>query len=46
LGRFHSSGPVVSSDQAITTLTLAERLAVGYGGGDPFVMAWREELFL
>jgi len=27
-------------------LTLAERLAVGYGGGDPFVRAWREELFL
>jgi hypothetical protein len=35
-----------SRDRAITALTLAGRLAVGYGGDDPFVMAWREELFL
>ena len=33
-------------NQAITALTLAERLAVGYGDDDPFVMGWRKELFL
>ena len=33
-------------DQAITALTLAERLAVGYGDDDPFVKTWRKELFL
>jgi hypothetical protein len=33
-------------NQAITALTLAERLAVGYGDDDPFVKSWREELFL
>jgi len=27
-------------------LTLAGRLAIGYGGDHPFVMAWRKELFL
>jgi hypothetical protein len=32
--------------QAITALTLAERLAVGYGDDDPFVKSWRAELFL
>jgi hypothetical protein len=31
-------------DQAITALTLAERLATGHGDDDPFVVAWREEL--
>jgi hypothetical protein len=31
---------------AITALTLAERLAVGYGDNDPFVKSWRAELFL
>jgi hypothetical protein len=35
-----------SRNQAITALTLAERLAVGYGDDDPFVIGWREELFL
>jgi hypothetical protein len=35
-----------SRNEAITALTLAERLAVGYGDGDPFVKTWREELFL
>jgi hypothetical protein len=35
-----------SRDQAITALTLAERLAAGDGGDDPFVMSWRKELFL
>ena len=33
-------------DQAITALTLAERLATGFGDDDPFVQAWRKELFL
>ena len=33
-------------DQAITALTLAERLAAGFGDDDPFVKSWREELFL
>ena len=35
-----------SRNQAITALTLAERLAVGYGDDDPFVIGWRKELFL
>jgi hypothetical protein len=33
-------------DQAITALSLAERLAEGYGDDDLFVRAWRKELFL
>jgi hypothetical protein len=33
-------------DQAITALTLAERLAAGFGDDDPFVKSWRRELFL
>jgi hypothetical protein len=33
-------------DQAITALTLAERLAYGYDDTDPFVKSWRAELFL
>jgi hypothetical protein len=35
-----------SRNQAITALALAERLAVSYGDDDPFVTAWRKELFL
>ena len=35
-----------SRDQAITALTLAERLAAGFGDDDPFVKSWRKELFL
>ena len=35
-----------SRNQAITALTLAERLAAGYGDDDPFVVSWRRELFL
>ena len=31
-------------NQAITALTLAERLWTGHGDNDPFVVAWREEL--
>ena len=33
-------------NQAITALTLAERLAVGYEEDDPFVKSWRAELYL
>jgi hypothetical protein len=33
-------------NQAITALTLAERLAAGFGDADPFVKSWRAELFL
>jgi hypothetical protein len=33
-------------NQAITALTLAERLAAGFGDDDPFVKTWRKELFL
>jgi hypothetical protein len=33
-------------NQAITALTLTERLAAGYGDNDPFVKSWRAELFL
>lgn len=35
-----------SRNQAITALTLAERLAAGHGDDDPFVKSWRAELFL
>jgi hypothetical protein len=35
-----------SRNQAITALTLAERLAVGYGDDDPFVIGWCKELCL
>ena len=33
-------------NQAITAMVLAERLALGYGEDDPFVIGWREELGL
>jgi hypothetical protein len=33
-------------NQAITAMVLAERLAVGYGDDDLFVVGWREELSL
>ena len=33
-------------NQAIMAMTLAERLAAGYGDGDPFVIGCREELAL
>jgi hypothetical protein len=32
--------------QAITAMVLAERLAVGFGDDDLFVIGWREELGL
>jgi hypothetical protein len=34
----------LTRNQAITALTIAERLATGHGDDDPFVAAWREEL--
>jgi hypothetical protein len=37
--------PLFTTGQAITALALAGRLAAGYGGGDPFVVSWRAELF-
>ena len=33
-------------NQAITAMVLGERLAVGRGDDDPFVIGWREELSL
>jgi hypothetical protein len=35
-----------SRNQAITALTLAERLAAGYGDDDAFVIGWSAELLL
>jgi hypothetical protein len=39
-------GRLFSRDQAITAMVLAERLAAGYGGDDPFVIGWHGELGL
>ena len=33
-----------SYNQAITALSIAERLAAGYGDDDPFVKEWRAEI--
>ena len=38
------AGRVLTQNQAVTALTLAERYAAGYGEDDPFVRGWREEL--
>jgi hypothetical protein len=35
---------LLNRNEAITALAFAERLANGYGGDDPFVAGWREEL--
>jgi hypothetical protein len=35
---------LLTRNEAITPLVVAERLAAGYGDGDPFVIGWREEL--
>ena len=35
-----------SRSQAITALSLAERLAAGFGDHDPHVITWRKDLFL
>ena len=37
-------GRLFARNQAITAMVLAERLAVGYGDDDLFVVGWREEL--
>jgi hypothetical protein len=37
---------LLSRNQAITAMVLAERLAAGYGDDDLFVIGWREELGL
>jgi hypothetical protein len=37
---------LLTRNQAITAMVLAERLAAGYGDDDPFVIGWREELGL
>ncbi len=39
-------GRPFTRNQAITAMVLAERLAPGFGDGDPFVLGWREELGL
>ena len=39
-------GRLFTRNQAITAMVLAERLAVGHGDDDPFVVGWREELGL
>ena len=39
-------GRLFTRDQAITAMVLAERLAVGYGDDDLFVIGWRKELGL
>ncbi|HUK72573.1 MAG TPA: hypothetical protein VLW50_28040 [Streptosporangiaceae bacterium] len=48
-GRGARSSPATTAacsprNQAVTALSIAERLAAGKGGDDPFVIAWREEL--
>jgi hypothetical protein len=35
---------LLTRNEAITALVLAERLLAGYGADDPFVAGWREEL--
>jgi hypothetical protein len=35
---------LLTRNEAITALVLAERLAAGYSDDDPFVIGWREEL--
>ena len=37
-------GRPFTRNQAITAMALSERLAVGFGDDDPFVIGWREEL--
>ena len=39
-------GRLFTRNQAITAMVLAERLAVGFGDDDLFVLGWREELGL
>lgn len=37
-------GRLFTRNDAITALTIAERLAAGYGNDDPFVKSWRAEI--
>jgi hypothetical protein len=46
MDRLDHTARLFSRNQAITALTLAERLAAGYGDDDTFVQSWRTELFL
>ena len=48
VGRIVSTHParLFGRSHAITALSLAERLAGGYGDDDPHVIAWRKELLL
>jgi hypothetical protein len=39
-------GRLFGRNDAITALSIAERLAAGFGEDDPFVTAWRAELNL
>ena len=39
-------GRLLTRNQAITAMVLAERLAAGYGDDDLFVIGWRQELGL
>jgi hypothetical protein len=39
-------GRLFTRNQVLTAMVLVERLAVGYGDDDPFVVGWREELGL
>jgi hypothetical protein len=43
---FDHPSRLLTRNQAITAMVLAERLAAGYGDEDPFVIGWREELGL
>ena len=38
------SGRLLTRNQAITAMVLAERLAAGFGDDQPFVIGWRESL--
>jgi hypothetical protein len=40
------AGRLLTRNQAITAMVLAERLAAGHGEDDLFVIGWREELGL
>ena len=46
----HTAVSIMSSNgvpiQAVTAMTIAERLTAGYSDDDSLVIAWREELFL
>ena len=39
-------GRLFCRNQALTAMVLAERIAAGFGGDDPFVVGWSEQLCL